>query len=614
MDINRLPEYLRQATAAYRQGRWQETLQICRQILLQRPDQEAALSLLGAAQNSARRFAEAAETYRRLTVLRPEIAEHWSNLGTVLRAQGDLDGALTSYRAADRLGLRSPDHFLNLGLLHIDRGEIAEALPVLQWGAAIAPADYDLRYHYAWCCHEAARDEDGLNALRDWLQWDLRDAAFLARLGGLLMLLGETDGAERALLHALRVQPREPRVLIEYATFLERTNRVEQARALIADVPADLADDLEERRLVLAARLAERSGDLARARHGYERYAIALGLGHRQHHALFPLAKVLDAQGRYEEAFETIGRAHAAQMQAVGAVAPKVADSAYRPLRITEFGCEAVDVARWRRSAAPSIQDSPVFVVAFPRSGTTLLEQMLDALPALTAMDEQPFLQNAIDRIVAMGVRYPEELSSLNEGQCDEVRSLYWKRVATCVQLRPGQRLVDKNPLNLLRLPAICRLFPNAPIVLAIRHPCDVILSNYFQHFRAPEVAAMCRDLQTLSGAYRRAFDFWYRQAELLAPMSLELRYEDLVTDVEAQARRLVQHIGVEWHDAMLRPAENARRRGFISTPSYSQVVQPINQRGVGRWLHYRRHFDQVLPIVDPYLKRWAYNEKAQNK
>ena len=121
----------------------------------------------------------------------------------------------------------------------------------------------------------------------------------------------------------------------------------------------------------------------------------------------------------------------------------------------------------------------------------------------------------------------------------------------------------------------------------------------------------MCSDLRTLAGAYQRAFDFWYREAALLAPMSLELRYEDLVTDVEGQARRLVQHIGVEWHDVMLSPAENARRRGFISTPSYSQVVQPINQRGVGRWLNYRRYFDDVLPFVASYLRRWAYDEKG---
>jgi len=173
--------------------------------------------------------------------------------------------------------------------------------------------------------------------------------------------------------------------------------------------------------------------------------------------------------------------------------------------------------------------------------------------------------------------------------------------------LEPGQRLVDKNPLNLLALPAIRRLFPNARIVLAIRHPCDVILSCYMQHFRAPEFSLLCRDLPSLAAGYRRAFDFWYREAAILRPAAYELHYEASVSAFEPQMRKIAEFLELPWTDAMLATADHASRKGFISSPSYSQVVQPVNTRAIGRWKAYEKYFGGVIPQVQPYLDRWGY-------
>ena len=232
---------------------------------------------------------------------------------------------------------------------------------------------------------------------------------------------------------------------------------------------------------------------------------------------------------------------------------------------------------------------------------------MLDAHPLLRSMDEQPFLQNAIDRMESFGVRYPDQLGALTPPQLEQARGHYWSLVAAKVRLQPGQRLVDKNPLNLLRLPAIRRLFPRAHVILAIRHPCDVVLSCYMQHFRAPDFALLCRDLPTLARGYRRAFDFWYGQAQLLRPACLELRYESFVADFAAQARAVAEFLGLPWDEAMLDPGRHARARGFISTPSYSQVVQPVNTGAVDRWRRYAAYFGEALAELEPYLRRWNY-------
>jgi hypothetical protein len=127
------------------------------------------------------------------------------------------------------------------------------------------------------------------------------------------------------------------------------------------------------------------------------------------------------------------------------------------------------------------------------------------------------------------------------------------------------------------------------------------------QHFRAPEFALMCRDLPTLARGYRRSFDFWYAQLGLLQPTVREVRYETFVDDFERAARELTAFLGLEWHEAQLEPGAHARARGYISTPSYAQVVEPVSKRAVGRWKRYEAHFAEALPVIQPYLERWGY-------
>jgi hypothetical protein len=161
--------------------------------------------------------------------------------------------------------------------------------------------------------------------------------------------------------------------------------------------------------------------------------------------------------------------------------------------------------------------------------------------------------------------------------------------------------------MNILRLPAIRRVFPNARILLAVRHPCDVILSCYMQQFRAPDFALLCRSIDSLGLGFRRTFDYWYAQGALVAPAVHEINYENLVRDFEAGMRAVTDFLELPWDEHMLRPAERAQAKGYISTPSYAQVMQPVHQKSVDRWRRYEKHFAAALPALEPYLVRWGY-------
>lgn len=580
----------------------------CRRVLDERPDDGAALEILGAALEAAGEHDEAAQAFERLTQSQPGVARHWGNLGTALRSAGRYESALSAYEQAAALGDTSPDFLLNLALLHIDRLEFDQARALLVHAVEAAPGDPAIRVFLAVAAFEQADDET-VRAALDGLDTAGLDADLVSRAASVLMQAGGHSQAEALLRAQLARSPGDRGAAIRLAQVLERTNRVDEARTRLASMRADppLEGEAAEDFAAITARLHERAGDWRAAIEGYRRLLAASRAPHLEFHVRFPLARALDAAGERDAAFAEFERAHASQADFLARSAGHILRPGRLAFSIADHPSDPRDIAGWNHDGAPGFERSPVFVVGFPRSGTTLLEQMLDAHPQLCAMDEQPFLQNAIDALRADGVDYPSAMAAVPPSALESARSLYFERAAGAAPARGARRLVDKNPLNLLRLPGIARLFPHARIMLAVRHPCDVILSCHQQHFRAPEFASLCRDLPTLAQAYVRAFDFWFAEAAKLAPAVHVVRYETLVADFSAQARDVTAFLGLEWSDALLDPARRAKARGYISTPSYAQVTQPVTAKAVGRWQQYRKNFESALPILQPYLDRWGY-------
>jgi Flp pilus assembly protein TadD len=577
-----------------------------RQLLAADPSNKEALKTLAYSLHMQARHRESEDVYRALVKLEPSQPLHWMNVGTACRCDDRIDEALFAFAKAAALGADTADFYYNVALAHISRDDYQAARTLLERAMRLAPDDAEIRYRYAFCCYEALCTDEALAALNGW-ETLTATPDLAASAGQLLMKLGEVSRAETTVRSAALDADADPRATLTLVQVLERTNRTSEASDIfdqlrVHPAAASLGDDL----LITQAQLAQRASQHELAVELLERVLAGCKRPHLTHFQQYPLARSLDALGRYAEAFAMLEAAHASQSSYIKLLAPP-AIYATQPLSIAEYGCDVSDVARWDDAGAPAAADSPIFILGFPRSGTTLLEMVLDAHERLRSFDEQPFLQHALEDILAENVQYPEELALLKPAQLQAIRSKYCSKAAGRMRLDPGQRLVDKNPLNILRLAVIKRLFPNAKIILAIRHPCDVILSCFMQHFRAPDFALLCKDIPTLAAAYRKTFDFWYAQQAMLQADVLELRYEDLVNDFQLNVRRVLDFLGLPWDEAVLSPATRAQDKRFISTPSYSQVIQPINDRSVGRWRNYTAHFSASLPTLTPLLQRWNY-------
>lgn len=597
---------LQNAFQALQTGDLVQAEQICRQIVARHPDDEGALTLLAMSLDAQTRLSEAATLFERLTGLYPDRTEHWLNLGYLERSRGNVAAARRSLEQAVALDPSRNEALRELGLIEYGTGLNHSAAVHLSAALALQPDDPVLRAQTARAYQLTDQADQTARLLQGWEQWAQGNPDALADVAWAVMESGDMQATERALELAERSAPGNTSVLAKRAAFLERTNRLDEARALLARIPPR-NDEMREELDILRARLAGRSDSVDEAYAIYEALVRNEQVVLRRPELFFALAQISDRRQDAAQAMLWLQQGHAVQMQQLRASTPP--GSELDAMLTPPVGVSAAEYAAWPSGAAPSTEESPIFVLGFPRSGTTLLETMLDAHPQLSCMDERSFIHDLVQQMRERGFEYPRDLGKLDEATCDALRAHYWKQVREQSQAEPARRLVDKNPLNMMRLPLIHRLFPRAKIILALRDPRDVVLSNYMQIFRTPAYARMCEHLESTAQGYATAFAAWNAFAGVFALDLLQTRHEDLVGDVEAFSRRLCAFLGLEWSDTMVSLHEQAARRGYIRTPSYHQVVEPVNSKGVGRWQRYAQWLEPAQAALAPYVHQFGYAE-----
>lgn len=520
---------------------------------------------------------------------------------------------ITDQLSAEAAGLErelsgNPDNadvLLRLGWSKLQLGDAWAARDALLKAHVLRPNAVVIRIYAARALAECG-DYRAPQLIQDWQRWLPLPDRLQFDLADAMQRTDWTVEAVGVLEDLLRRSPGHTWARLLLASLYERINRLEDARTLLDAMPssdaADVATDRE--RLHQQAVLQMRAGAPEEARTLLQRAGPRIA-GDAEH--FFLLGKLADQAGDVDDAMAQLQQAHVSQRHTLEHVAPQRLRDDAALLPAAETYLDAASVARWPIQAAPDAAQSPIFVIGFPRSGTTLVEQMLDAHPALQAMDERPHFDVLADQLEDYGVHVPSDLGRLTQADCDELRKGYLLMACARTPRRWNAQLVDKNPLNMLWLPLIQRVFPNARLVLMLRNPCDVLLSNYMQDYRSVVMMSISLDLQRLARAYVDAFGHWFHHAEILKPNVLTIRYEDLVANPERMAAEIGGFLGLTDSSAMLDAARHAREKGFIGTPSYSQVIEPINRHGVDRWLRYRRWFDQPLAILAPVLPKVGY-------
>jgi tetratricopeptide (TPR) repeat protein len=450
------------------------------------------------------------------------------------------------------------------------------------------------------CLQRLDRPEEALHHVDELLKHHSELGYLHASKGNALIALGWLGRAKASHARALELDPGNLAAMAALASIASHRGNHDEARAwaekVLAAVPnfpdavislaaADLAGGAparaEERlrRLLADSRVAEQ--DRARA-HGL-------------------LGDVLDAGRRYSEAFAAYRACNEALRQIHRRFASGTGVLEYARLLTTALRPHTGH--HWNASLVPRATASDasghVFLVGFPRSGTTLLEVVLDGHPRVASLNEHELLIDGVRRFMSEPVNL-DALVRADESELRGLRAAYWQRVRAAGIDPAGKVFVDKYPMNTLKLPLIARLFPHAKILFACRDPREVVLACYRRRFK---MSAAVYPLLTLPGAaalYDAVMAFAADIRPVFGPDWHVVKYESLTADFARQTRAICEFLGLEWIEGMDDFAGRARE-SERTTPSTAQLARGLEVSGFDRW----RHYDALQPIL-PTLKRWV--------
>ena len=569
-------------------GRYQDVERCCRTIISINPGHPMALSLLGSACATLGKHEEAIAHLSKAVKLDPGNPGIRYNLGNSFYAQGKVEEAETEFRAVLQLNPGYAQAHFALANCMLAQSRWQDALASYRAANQAMPDNYELNMSLGLTYQNLGKLDEAVECYQHALQLTDQRSGPLCALAYANVLQGHLETALDYLEQVLRDQPENPRARVDRADIYYRMGRIDEAHA---QVSALLDEGVETPRLVMVhAYLCQRFQECDRV--------IALAEDMIEHRTLqqseritlqFILGKLYDQSGDYEAAFRNYRQANESEPDSFDRTkharnVNRIVE-AYNPAALSSVAQRALPRSNCRDAR-------PVFIVGMPRSGTSLVEQILASHPRVYGAGERPEIGILADRLnKSETLDYVEHLQSLDQQTLDRMAREYLHTVGS--QAGDAERITDKMPTNFLHLGFIAQLFPAGRIIHCRRDPRDTCLSIYFQEFNLAHSYA--NNLEALAHFYReyeRLMEHWLTVLDL--PV-LEIDYSESVSNLEDSARRMVNFIDLEWDPDCLQFYRSGRT---TATASYDQVRQPVYTSSIGRWKHYRQH---ISPLIEEF-------------
>ncbi len=384
------------------------------------------------------------------------------------------------------------------------------------------------------------------------------------------------EGAE-LIQRAAQIDRKDPRVLLQEAALTRLRGNSTEAKSLLRAVLTNPA-----------------SGDSVRIR------------------ALYDLAGILDNEGLYNDAMASLLEAKAVLRPHVGPYAATLQHMQSRAQEMEQSITAAV-MDRWRADAAKLQPPRRIALLCgHPRSGTTLLEQVLDAHSEVTSAEETKMMHDdaylPLIRDFPEGTSVLQALDSVPTSLISYARENYFR----CMELFLGKKidnrlLVDKNPALNLMIPMVVRVFPETKFLVALRDPRDVVVSCFLQALPLTPISSAYLSIEGTVNQYASVMGFWLEMLPRMGGQWMYVRYEEMVEDLPTVARSVLDFLGVGFEENVLNFYEHARKK-HVKSPSHADVKKPLYRTAVGRWRNYQRYLEPYMAGLERFLKCFNYS------
>jgi len=491
-------------------------------------------------------------------------------LAVAFHGQGKLQEALELYKVTIKLKPDYADAHYNCGLILQSLGESQQAVECYDQAISLKP-DYAEAYNNRG------------NALRDM---DMLEAAM------------------ESYNKAIQIKPDSQEVYLNLCEVYDRLHMVAELEKTLQQAQQLLPED-DPTLLYHRAHLANRNKSLEEARDLLERIdPEQLPLKLRRGYSEL-LGKTYDKLNQFSKAFVQFEISNTITRDSTDK--RSISDQRYfnQIISLSESWGHAGKL-EWPAIQASADEPSLAFLIGFPRSGTTLLDTILRSHPDVSVVEEKPMVTAMKQHMAELAI--PERLTSLDTEQISVLRKVYFDELYTQISGGDTRRLIiDKFPLNIIHVGLIHRVFPEAKFILALRHPCDCVLSCFMQNFKLNDAMMNFLELEQSSRLYDAVMGLWQHYNNVLELDVGTLKYEDLVQDIRGTVEPLLTFLDLDWHENLHNYQQTALSRDVIRTPSYNQVTQGLYTQASGRWKNYQQQMQVTMPFLEPWARRFGY-------
>jgi len=546
---------------------------------------------------------KASNLYKKILKKYPDNFDANFNLGTIFAKNNKLEKSVELLEKAVSINPNNEKIFNNLGLIYLNLGDNEKALETIKKAININPNSPIAYNHLGLIYSNLGNINEAINSYLKSIKLNPNNISANYNIGNLFKRINDIEKSEKYYNKTLELEPIHLPAYNNLLELYDLSNQNEKFEALLKKGESHFEQNSTIS--LFKAKLFYKLKKFKDVVKILESIKFGLEENFKEDSRLELIAKSYDQLGNYNEAYKFFEQTNELKIKTDKNNANKEIFLDSIKKRISYFS--NLNNKDWKAQKKEDNLKDPVFLIGFPRSGTTLLDTILRSHPSIEVLEEKPIIDKYVEKLDKKIESKYENLKSSNSSLKKEMRNFYFDQRSKYSSNNKRSIVIDKMPLNIIYVGEIFRFFPKAKFILAIRHPCDCVLSCFMQNFLLNHAMANFINLNDAAKMYDLVMNLWQIYTNKFSISFHTIKYEDLVLNFKSSVSNLLTFLNLPWSNQVSEFYKTSQKRGMILTPSYNQVSQPLYSKSIGRWKNYEDELSTAKLYLESWIKKYSY-------
>jgi len=545
---------------------------------------------------------KASKIYKKILKKYPDNFEANFNLGTIYAKNNNLEKSVELLEKAALINPKVEKIYTSLGLIYLNLGDKEKALEKTNKAIKLNPSSSVAYNHLGLIYSNLDKVDEAIKSYSKSIELNPKNVPVNYNIGNLFKRMNDVKNSEKYFNNTLELDPKHLPAYNNLLELYDISNQNEKFKKLLEKSETNLGTnatiDLFKSKLFYKLKKFE---DVVQI---LEKIKFEEDENFKENSRLELIAKSHDQLGNFKESYYFFKQNNDLSKKTDKNNANKEIFTELINKRIKYFS--KLNFKEWEIEKKDDDLKDPIFLIGFPRSGTTLLDTILRSHPSINVLEEKPIVDKYIEKLDIKIDSNFDILKSSNSSLKKEMRNFYFGQRNK--YLNDNKKvIIDKMPLNIIYVGEIIRYFPKAKFILALRHPNDCVLSCFMQNFLLNNAMANFLNIKDSAKMYNLVMKLWEIYKSKFSLDFHTIKYEDLISNFKGSVSNLLNFLDLSWYDEVSEFYKTSQKRGIIATPSYNQVSQPLYSKSIGRWKNYKNELIEGKQYLESWIKKYGY-------